>query len=256
MRWIKQLLTILGLFSMISAPFAEETVHITTQEWRPYISKQFKHYGVIPHIVTEAFILENIQTKYRFLPWGRGYEFAKEGKLNGTIPYYYSEERAKYFLYSDPIFEGKQVFFHLKSYSFNWERIEDLKGVEIGATIGYHYGKAFERAEQEGIIKVQWIPNDETNFKKMLLGRIDVFPQDEDVGYEILRSLFSPEQAGLFTHHSHPLHTKVMHLILSKQIKESPELLRMFNRGLKRLKESGKYEQYIADSRKGSYRKK
>lgn len=47
--------------------------------------------------------------KYRFYPWKRSYEYAKGGKGGrgeiwyGTVVRVYTEERARHFLYSDPV---------------------------------------------------------------------------------------------------------------------------------------------------------
>ncbi|MBU2714317.1 hypothetical protein KCG35_25035, partial [Zooshikella sp. WH53] len=35
-------------------------VRVATGEWPPYISKNLKHYGVVSHVIKEAFAEENI----------------------------------------------------------------------------------------------------------------------------------------------------------------------------------------------------
>ncbi len=48
----------------------------------------------------------------------------------------------------------------------------------------------------------------------------------------------------------------VYHLLLSKKLEGNEQLMKSFNQGLKRLKKSGKVEQYFAESQRGEYRKK
>ena len=45
------------------------------------------------------------------------------------------------------------------------------------------------------------------------------------------------------------------HLLLSKQVEGNEAMLDLFNEGLKRLKESGRYDQIIADALAGKYAK-
>lgn len=246
---MKQIIFSLLFIAFVSCGYAEETIKITTEVWEPYVSKSMKYHGLACRIVTEAFALEGVKVKYGFFTWARGYLLAKEGDWNGTFPYYFKNERTKFFIYSDPIFDGAVVFFHLKSYSFNWKTYEDLKNIAIGTTLGYTYGKEFDEAKNSGIIKTQKIAKNETNFEKMLLGRIQIFPFSTEVGYYTLQKLFPPEQAQLFTHHSKPLHTSPLYLILSKKNDRNKHLLLLFNKGLKRLKESGKYDEYFAEFR-------
>jgi polar amino acid transport system substrate-binding protein len=148
------------------------------------------------------------------------------------------------------------VFFHLKSYSFNWDNIDDPQGIKIGGTFEYNYGEAFQQAEKTGKIEVQRVATDEKNFEKLLIGRIQIFPNDLDVGYDMLRKIFTPEQVQLFTHHLKPVRAEPHRLLLSKKIKRNKRMMELFNKGLKRLKASGKVEQYLAESRRGEYKNK
>jgi len=44
--------------------------------------------------------------------------------------------------------------------------------------------------------------------------------------------------------------------MFSKKIERNKHMLKLFNKGLKRLKESGKYNQFLEESRRGEYLKK
>ena len=235
--------------------FAEETIRIAIGEWPPYTSKELKHYGVVSRIVAETFALEGVKVVYGFFPWARCKYYAKEGEWDGTAVWAHSPERAKYFLFSDPVIEVKYVFFHLKSFRFDWNSYEDLKGIAVGGTIEYNYGKDFQSAEKSKKIKVQRAPSDEINFKKLLAGRVKIIPIELDNGYQLLQKKFRPEDIQSLTYHPKPVSLTYNHLMLSKKVKRIQRMLKLFNRSLKRLRESGKYEQYFAESRRGKYKK-
>ncbi len=230
-----------------------ETFRVATGEWVPYVSEDYPHQGAIGHVIETIFARAGIETAFGYYPWARGYQMVKDGLLDGTMPYYCSAEREEEFYCSLPIVEGQQVFFHLKSYDFDWKTIADLKGLNVGATLGYYYGEAFEAAEKQGVFQSHRVGRDETNFLVMSRHRIQVFPQDRDVGYAMIRRLFNAEEQALFTHHPTPLHTKSLHLIFPRTSANSERYLKIFNTGLTKMRQSGELARYLEDMRAGRY---
>ena len=250
---MKSSLTILiALFILIVGTngFTEEIVHLTTGEFPPYTSKKLDHFGVANRIIAEAFALEGYQVKFSFFPWKRAYQEAASGEFAGSSYWAKTTERVEQCYFSNPIWEDGWVFFHLKSYPFKWESFNDLKGIPIGGTLEYSYGENFYKAEKEGIIKIQWVPMDILNYRKLKLGRIKIFPNVKIVGYYDLKNNFPPEEFRLFTHHPKQWNVSTNHLVMSKKLEKSKYLMEIFNRGLKRLRESGKVDQYLTEFEK------
>ncbi len=130
-----------------------------------------------------------------------------------------------------------------------------MKGIIIGAVSSYTHGKEFDAAEKAGVIEVHRIPADILNFRKLFKKRIDIFPINPDTGYYLLQREFKKEEDQLVTHHTKPVQNWSYHLLLSKKISRNKRMLTLFNRGLSRLKKSGKHGHYIMESRKGTYNK-
>jgi polar amino acid transport system substrate-binding protein len=231
----------------------QDTIRLTNGEWPPFLSEHAPHYGFASHIITEAFALVGVEVGYGFFPWKRSYKLAKEGKWDGSAIWWDNEERRELFYFTDPVGSTKEAFFHLKTKAFDWTTYEDLRELRIGGTHPYDYGKAFNQAEAAGIIQTERAPNDETSLKKMLKGRIDVFPGDVMVTYEQIRKTFSDEEAALFTHHPKPIAERPVYLLLSKMVPGNEQMLGRFNEGLRMLKESGRWDQIIADGLAGKY---
>jgi polar amino acid transport system substrate-binding protein len=230
---------------------------LTNGEWPPWVSQDLKFDGLASHIVTEAFATEGIKVEYEFLPWKRAYLEAQTGRYAESIIWSKKAEREADFFYSDEIFTDEKVFFHLKSYPFNWNTLDDLVGYKIGGSFATTYGKNFDDAVKSGKLTLQLTVKDEFNFKKLLLKRIQIFPSNRGVGYAIMNKTLKPEEVKLITHHPKPITTRSYHLIMPKKAeKKSQELLRLFNRGLKRLNEQGTVQQFIVESEKGKYLKK
>lgn len=250
---MRRILVLLGVLCLSSLSVAEEKIRLTTGEFPPFTSQNLKHNGVITRIVTEAFALEGVTVEYGWYPWKRAYSQAKEGSWNGSSYYKKTPEREKDFIYSDVLTTAEYVFFHKKDFSFDWNDFQDLSGIPIGGTLGYFYRELFSPLEKTGILDVQWTSDDKSNMGKLLKDRIRIFPSNLDATYYLLHKEFTPEEVSNITHHPKTLSDHGSFLILSKKIKENVRFMKLFNRGLQRLKDSGKYDQYFMESRRGDY---
>jgi polar amino acid transport system substrate-binding protein len=160
----------------VAAAQTSKTIRLTNGEWQPYLSKDSPHHGFAVHIVTEAFTLVSVEVEYGFFPWKRSFILAKEGIWDGSVVWSDSEDRRKDFLYSDSVVPQTTAFFHLKNTKFDWDTYDDLRDDRVGGTLEYFYGTKFDEAEAAGIFKSNRAPDDETGLRKLLKGRIDVFP--------------------------------------------------------------------------------
>ncbi|WP_038289726.1 substrate-binding periplasmic protein [Zooshikella ganghwensis] len=232
---------------------ADSKIKLTIGEWPPFMAEGYKHKGVMSHIVEEAFKAEGIEVQYRFYPWKRAYNEAEEGKeWQGTVGWSMSDERKSSFIYTEPVMKLKDVFFHRKDMQFDWKTFDDLKKYRIGASVGYFYGDEFEGAEKEKKIKVYRISKDASNMKKLVDGKIDLFPQTLGVGYEMIETM--PEAKGVIIHHPHPIRETDYYLIISKKADNAQTYVDAFNKGMEKIKASGMYEQILKDSAEGKYR--
>ncbi len=257
--FIKTLLAIWWVLMLFTPICAAETIQIAAEEYPPHTSEVLKYNGLDCRIVTEAFALEDIKVEYSFFPGKRAFFMAQNGKVDGTLPWVWRKDRVKDFHYPDPVIAADmETFFHLKSFKFNWNPdkpdYNDIKGLKIGGVLGYNYGNMFNEAEESGLIHVERVETISQNFEKLLTGRIQLFLSYDKRGSFQLHKSFTQEQINLLTHtpqNTQP--TEKFYLILSKKGSKGDYFLKAFNRGLKLLKESGKYDQFIQESDRGDY---
>lgn len=236
-----------------SSSFSEEIFRIAGEEWQPYSSSELKYFGLMNRIITESFAFENIKVEYDFLPGARALLVVKNGEMDGTPGWSPSDERAKEFYFSDPLFDETLVFFHLKTKPFDWNGFNDLKGLLIGTVNGSYYGNEFDKAKKEKKLIVEEVTSDIQNFKKILYDRIDIVPKNLDAGLNLLHTDFKPEERALITYHPTPLDQGPLVMLFSKKLDKSKRMLELFNKGLKKLKRNGKYDQFFKESRNGNY---
>jgi polar amino acid transport system substrate-binding protein len=248
------LLVLLMLAGMQGAP-ADDIVRITSGEYPPWTSDKLKYGGFTNHIVKEAFELEGYKVEFSFYPWKRAYEAAKKGeKFHATSYWYPSEHRLEDFIYSNPLQEDAIVFFHLESNPLaDWSTLEDLKGKTIAAHEGFTYTDEFWAASKAGVLDVEVAISDEINFRKLLKGRVDLYPSDPLTGRRVLEQKFGLEAMESVTYHPKPLTAVTGHLLFSKKVNNIEKLVASFNRGLTSLKSSGRYALIQAEWMAGKY---
>lgn len=249
----KIILTAWLICFLCSDVWAQETVRFAIGEWEPHYSEQYKHYGLVPHIISEAFAQEGIKVEYGFFPWSRSMGLVKQGLWDATCCWSKTDERAQFYFFSDSVIDEKQVFFHLKEFDFDWHGMESLKGVIIGTGNEFYHGHPFHKAEQKGGLRIEKLSVLEKNFEKLLAKRIDVFPMDEIAGYAAINKKFKPEVASMFTHHPRVLDSMPQRALFSKKVSRSKALIEKLNKGLEALKTSGRYQEFEMDFQNGKY---
>jgi len=245
-----QILVIVLIGGVCLESRAADKVRMALMDYAPLIGENMKGYGIEPAIVTAAFKQVNIDVEYDFFPPARTFKAAEEGIYDGTVGWVWSEEREKSFYYSDPIFEASLVLFHLKSFVFDWETMDDLKGIPIGITAKNYYGPTFHEALDAGKLTIDEASKDAIQFEKLLRHRIKLLPMNVYTGHYMVREQHDSETAALFIHHPRPLKTSVYHVLFSRAVKENAARVDLFNQGLRQLQASGEYDRIIEEYKK------
>ncbi len=245
MSRVLRLLFIYMLIPAIACAWSQELIRLASGEWPPYQSQQLPRHGIASQIIAESFALEEVKVTFGYFPWKRSYHLAQHGVWDGTFLWFDLPERRDTFYISDAVVTVSYVFFHLKGYPFEWQSIDDLKGIRIGGVLAYDYGKPFQEAEQSGAIQVIRKSSDHENLVRLANKQIHIFPCDLYAGYTLIGNHFKPEEAARFTHHETPVKVAPHHLLLSKKRNKSLQMLIRFNAGLQRLKDSGRYDELL-----------
>ena len=226
----------------------DPTVHITNGEWPPYLGKEEPGHGIASRIVTRAFERAGYNVEYEFYPWSRSLYLARNGQRDGTAAWIPSEQRRQDFYISDPVIVIEYVFFHRAAMSFEWKSVEDLANYRIGLTRDYDYGDVIERVRTQGIARTETVSADKLNFKKLLAGRIDLFPMDPVVGRRMINDLFSDARAKQLSWNTRPLRTDRLHLLLSRKVPANAERIEAFDQALRAMRREGEIERLLVEA--------
>ncbi|MFY8325639.1 substrate-binding periplasmic protein [Pseudoalteromonas sp. ZZD1] len=241
---------------LVAVPIAAnsnlKTINISAGEWPPFLSESLPHQGVVAHLIRDIFAEAGMQVNFTFLPWGRAYHDTNNGKYVATAIWMHSKERENVYHYSDAVLNEKFVFFYQQKNHFDWQSIADLQGLIIGGGLSYSYGPAFDQAIEDGVFDLSRVATTEQNFRRLAIGRIDVFAEEISVGYHTLNSQ-APELIKSIIHHSKPLLINTSFLLFPKNVAQSEKLLEIFNSNLAQFRQDGRYQAYFKGLEQGDY---
>jgi len=250
---IKKTLIAFILGGFICLELSAETITIGNDNWKPYQCENFKHGGILPHIVTQAFAVEAIDVDNQWAPWKRVISYVKSGRWDVVNSVIKNQERDDFLLFTDPIMTYEPYLFHLKSNPLEFNKMSDLSGKVVGTKRGYYYGERFKNAVKSRQVSLEEETHHEQNFKKLLADRIQLVIIDKEAAFNLLQEQFTESELNAITFHPTPIQSLDIHLGISKNIESSQRLVTSFNRGLKVLKESGKLDQMWRDYESGAY---
>ncbi len=227
-------------------------LNISSGEWPPFLSESLPHKGVVAHLITDIFAQANIKVNFTFLPWPRAYHDTINDKYAATAVWMFEQQRAEDYFYSEPVLNERFVFFYHKQRPFDWQNLNDLKGLLLGGGLAYSYGEEFDKALQAGLFDMSRVSTTEQNFKRLAMGRIDAFAEEKSVGYHILAGQL-PTIKNAIVHHPRPLLINKSFVMFPKNNKHSKQRLEIFNRQLLKFKQSGRYQAYFDALDNGAY---
>jgi polar amino acid transport system substrate-binding protein len=221
-----------------SAGVHAEKVKLATGEWIPYTSAALEDYGEFTRLVSIVLNEMGVEPEYLFYPWRRCYDSVVKGRVWAAFPYSFTEERAGEVWYTDVLHYSTTVLFYFQKpgeiKQFTYNDIADLKNYRMGGVPGYFYEETFREAGLE----VDYASKEISAMEKLKLGRIDLLPLNDAVGWNLIRNHF-PDEADCFKSLPQPLSRNALHLIVTKNHPQSEQRLKRFNEALKRCRDKG-----------------
>ena len=166
-----------------TAHAAERVVLYGDESYRPYSfveDGEFK--GIYVDVLTRA--AERMKPEYVIdllpAPWKRGLLYVERGSGFGLFPPGLKKERGYIQQYSVPLYrETVVVFCTDKVMRSNPQQFPaDFAGLVMGINNGFLLSDRLMQAAQSGIVKLEEAKDNDSNLKKLALGRIDCYVSD------------------------------------------------------------------------------
>lgn len=132
--------------------------------------------GYANDVVVAAFKAMHVDVQLRVMPYARCKRMASHGDVAGCLSMSPSPEIAGLIeLSASPLFTCRAGYFYNVNKPPRVTREQNLRaGTIVGTVIGYEYPASFEALRKRGVIVVEESSSEETNLKKLALGRVDL----------------------------------------------------------------------------------
>lgn len=212
-------------------------------DYPPYIFKEGPKKGFCIDIVDAVCKEMGYTPEYTFYPWSRAEFVTENGEVWAVFPYFYTEERAKKYNFSDVFLTTKTKLFYYgdKFKKFSFRKLTDLKKVKVGGAQGYWYIEEFKKAG----ITLDISTGEDQAIKKLHAGRIELLPLDELSGWNYIESLF-PDDKTKFGTLKKEIKIGEARVMVSKKYPKTNKILKDFNKALKKVMRSGKYDKILS----------
>ncbi len=190
-------------------------------------------HGFDHEVTMEVFKRQNVHAKIVYVPWSRAVHETEIGNHPGLLTCARTEDRAKHYLFSEPISREAYGIFYQNDFPVDEIRnMPDLAGYRVASVLEYAPNATLK---DNGAVLVD-IPSDETGFKMLELNRVDFVYTGKAAGDYILKQLGLRNKFAF-----KPFVIWDYHLCFSRKHPRSSELRQWFNAGLARIKADQTY---------------
>jgi polar amino acid transport system substrate-binding protein len=239
------------LFATMPAGAVDDSLKISlaVHEYPPLIAKNLPYGGLLTRIVFEAFALTGVKPSIEYVPNNRAISGVMMGIYDGSYGWAHAPDRDQKLLYSNnAIYQFRMVFFQQRGAKFRWKTLPDLRPYRIGATLGNHYSDEFSALEASGTLHVDYANDDTSNMKKLLLGRIDLFPMEEASGQFLVRDIFTPAEQERISFQDNAIWTVPVYFVIRRDYPKAKEIVERFDRGYRQLEQSGELTKLVDET--------
>ena len=248
---MKKLLYVIAIsiFTLTTHAYSECRIRVGWEPWEPY---QFKDSngnfaGLDLEIVRAALEEAGCKVDFMRIAWQRLMASIEYGSMDAAMGASKSPEREKYAYFSTPYRNESYAFFVRKNDKNKHKitKLDDLveKNLMFGIVTGYFYGEQFNEAMKNPKFKklAEEVKDDKSNINKLHYGRIQGLFMDSYSGISQLENM---NLSNEIVNSSFAIISGPIHAMFSKK-SISPDIVKKFDDGLQKLKNSGRLDQII-----------
>jgi len=232
----------------VGAPcFGEEaSLRIRADSWMPFNGDPAaKQPGYVVEFLREVFEPQGIKVDYQIMPWAAAVKAAEAGEIDGIIGAN-KKEAANLVIGTTSIAEPQFSLFVRKESTWKYESLRSLQGVRLGAIEGYSYWGSLDGYIQKSAPPALKLYSGETPLAEamndLVAGQIDVMPES------VLVFVWAAKNSGrkfsdfriAYSETAEPL------FVAFSKNEQGKKCARLFDLGLRKLKESGRFDAILA----------
>ncbi len=228
---------ILALLLMLALPSSAETVRMLANTSPPYADNKLPEQGLALELVSHVLERAGYDADIQIEIWSRAMEGVRIGLYDALATAWYSDERAKDFIFSDPYLESQLILVSVRSNPVMVRDLSQLQGRRLGVRSDYAYGIDF--ASIPGLVLVEENHLIQ-NLMNLLNGRVDVVIGDQRT-VALQLNEYLQGQAHKFEVAPVVLPGRSRHVAASREIAGSQAMIDAFNKALAETRKDGSH---------------
>lgn len=170
---------------------AGSSLRVITDAWPPNAYEEGGEVvGSDVDVVRAVFAQLGLTANIEILPWKRCITTMENKQADAILAISHTEERTAFLHYpSEPVSYGQTVFFSKSDSAIDEIDLNNKSQLKVGAILGYKYCQELDHSPL--IQEASRVSTLEQNFRKLMLGRIDLLVEVDAVG------LFTSKELGL-----------------------------------------------------------
>jgi polar amino acid transport system substrate-binding protein len=225
---------------------AETVALVSGADYAPFADPDLPRGGLVTEVVQRAFQLEGITATVEFLPWKRGYQALKAGDFAATYPYVATPERQAEMLFSEPLYAMPIYLAFRKGRERRFTGPESLRHLTLCQPLGFALPAAFIKPIQDGDIGMEQPLQMQLCAQMLAQDRVDFLL----ISPCLYKYVVQPAAGVETVLGTDLIQVSPLYLLAPRADPKSRDLIRTFNEGLGRLRESGEWAK-IVDSQLG-----
>jgi len=222
--------TLISIFISISIAAETQISGVTGSDYPPFTTSKKEGGGKAVKLVRDVFKTMKVPMKLSWMPWKRAEEKTKQGKFHFIFPYVKNSVREKHFLFSNPLYKIKTYIYVRKN--LNQSTIDSffIENKKTCWPVGYNIEDLQYYVDKYHLQIIR-----PTTMKKCFImlskGHVDSVHSNNYLASSLMQKLELNNIRAL----SKELSKKTLHIMFPKKLKSSKDLVKKFNRVLKRV---------------------
>jgi polar amino acid transport system substrate-binding protein len=186
---------------LLGRPLQAEPLLLVANDWCPYnCGAQDANKGYLVDLLGQIFADVGEKIEYREVPWSRAIKMVQENKANGLLAV--TQQGARGLLLSPPVGVDSSCFYVAKNSTLQVPNMAQLRQLRLGVIqdfVSYDGGGELDKyiaskPAGERVITASGTQALESNFKKIIAGRVDLVIENCNVGDYSLQRFGLTEQ--------------------------------------------------------------
>ena len=232
---------ILGLVLVAVPAAAEKPVRLIANISPPYVDKQLPERGLTIELLNHIFTRAGYAPEIVIDSWPRALEGVELGLFDALASAWYTEERGRNFLFSEPYLDSSLVLVKSRDDQGDYFELEHLAGKRLGVRVDYAYGVDFDAVPNLTLVEENHLIQ---NLLNLVNGKVDFVIGDQRTLALQIQTYLSG-QSQKFVVLPIELPNRQRHVAASRAIEGEQKMVDAFNKALAATRADGSYAEII-----------